>query len=102
MTSLQDILKLDLSYYETFTNRKDTGWGTIFYNEKQPTYYDANHAHIMNEWVDPISVINEVINFYQSKNIFPRFYIYNLNLQQNLLSELKKWNFRYEELVAPG
>jgi N-acetylglutamate synthase-like GNAT family acetyltransferase len=101
MTSLQDIFKLDLSYYETFSKGMDRGWGTIFYNENQPTYYDANHAHVINECVDPVSVINEVINFFQSKNIVPRFYIYNLNLQQNLVSELKNRNFRYEELVAP-
>jgi N-acetylglutamate synthase-like GNAT family acetyltransferase len=101
MTSSQDIFMLDISYYETFTTRLDTSWGSIFCNENQPNYYDANHAHIIKECVHPQSVINEVISYYQSRKIIPRFYIYNLETQQNLISELKTKNFRYEELISP-
>ncbi|MFJ5621985.1 GNAT family N-acetyltransferase [Peribacillus loiseleuriae] len=101
MTSSQDVLMLDISYYETFTKRIDTSWGSIFCNENQPKYYDANHAHIINECVHPQSVIDEVISYYQSKKIIPRFYIYNLEIQQNLISELKTRNFRYEEFISP-
>ena len=42
MTSLQDILKLDFSYLETFTTRTNTIWGTLFCNENQPTYLDRS------------------------------------------------------------
>lgn len=101
MTSGKDILMLDLSYYEAFSNRIDTSWGTLFCNENQPNYYSSNHAHIMNECNDPQSVIEEVIKFYQSKNIVPRFYIYNLEIQQNIISELKLRNFGYEEIISP-
>lgn len=101
MTSSQDVLMLDISYYETFTKRIDTAWGSIFCNENQPNYYDSNHAHIINACVDPQSVINEVISYYQSRKIIPRFYIYNLEIQQNLISELKTRNFGYEELISP-
>ncbi|OIK08321.1 GNAT family N-acetyltransferase [Bacillus sp. MUM 13] len=101
MTSPQDLLELDISYYETFTNRIDTAWGTMFCNENQPNWYDSNHAHIINACQDPQSVINEVISYYQSRNIIPRFYIYNLDIQQHLLRELKNRNFGYEELISP-
>jgi hypothetical protein len=75
MTNLQDILKLDFAYLETFTARTNTTWGTLFCNESQPTYYDANHAHIDQVCEQPQLIIDEVINFYQSRSIIPRFYI---------------------------
>lgn len=101
MSVKQDALMLDISYYETFTKRIDTSWGIIFCNETQPKYYDSNHAHIINACENPQLVVNEVIDYYQSRNIIPRFYIYNLEVQQNLISELKSRNFRYEELINP-
>ncbi len=73
----------------------------LFCNENQPNYYGSNHAHIIDECVQPKPVIDEVINYYQSKKIIPRFYIYNIENQQNLITELKTRNFRYEELVSP-
>ncbi|RKP51589.1 GNAT family N-acetyltransferase [Cohnella endophytica] len=100
MANLQDMFKLDLPYYETFSTRIDTLWGSIFINEKQPDYYDANHAHILNACESPQSVIDEVINYYQPKNIIPRFYIYNLASQQNLISDLISRKFQYEELMS--
>ncbi|MDP5275429.1 GNAT family N-acetyltransferase [Chengkuizengella axinellae] len=101
MTTLQDIFALDYAYLETFTNQIDTTWGSIFYNENQPNYYTANHAHISNECQNPQKVIKDVIDFFNSKNIIPRFYIYNLKVQQDLLSELKSSGFKYEEFISP-
>lgn len=101
MVNLKDILALDFAYLETFSKRIDTSWGALFYNENQPNYYDANHAHISDASYDPKSVIEEVKDFYMSKNIIPRFYIYNLDVQQDLLSLLKSNNFSYEELISP-
>ncbi|MDM5430933.1 GNAT family N-acetyltransferase [Bacillus mycoides] len=101
MSNSQELLMLDISYYETFSKRIDTSWGSLFYNGNQPNYYDSNHAHIIDECLHPQSVIDEVISYYQSKKIIPRFYIYNLESQQNLITELKARNFRYEELVSP-
>ncbi|MDQ0219785.1 GNAT family N-acetyltransferase [Peribacillus cavernae] len=101
MISLQDVLMLDFAYLETFTKRIETTWGSILCNESQPNYYDANHAHISDTCDHPQVVIDEVISYYQSRNIIPRFYIYNLEIQQNIISELKSKNFRYEELISP-
>ncbi|MBS4171756.1 GNAT family N-acetyltransferase [Bacillus sp. FJAT-49736] len=101
MTSLQDILKLDFAYLETFTTRTNTNWGALFCNENQPTYYDANHAHIHDTCENPQLVIEEVKNFYESRNIIPRFYIYNLEAQQSLIDQLKRNHFGFEELVNP-
>ncbi|PVE92194.1 N-acetyltransferase, partial [Priestia megaterium] len=42
MVNLKDVFLLDFEYLETFSNRVETSWGSIFYNESQSNYYDAN------------------------------------------------------------
>lgn len=101
MTNLKDIFSLDFAYLETFSKRKDTTWGSIFYNESQPDYYDANHAHISEVVTTPQAVIDEVKDFYQSRNIIPRFYLYNLDNQQPFSEQLKLNHFGFEELISP-
>jgi N-acetylglutamate synthase-like GNAT family acetyltransferase len=101
MLSLRNILSLDFAYLETFTKRTDTTWGSLFCNESQPTYYDANHAHINNSCDNPQLIIDEVVSYYESRKIIPRFYIYNLDTQQNLITKLKLNSFGFEELISP-
>lgn len=101
MTNLKDIFLLDFAYLETFTKRIDTSWGAIFYNEDQPDYYDANHAHISEPIENPKTIINEVISFYQSQNLIPRFYLYDPDSHQPLVEELKAHHFGFEELISP-
>ncbi|MCH6265524.1 MULTISPECIES: GNAT family N-acetyltransferase [Neobacillus] len=95
------VLELDLAYLDTFSNRIETSWGYLFYNENQPAYYDANHAHIHEAPSNPKSVIEEVLDFYQKRNLTPRFYIFNIENQGPLIKELYASGFRYEELVSP-
>ncbi|WP_407271141.1 GNAT family N-acetyltransferase [Radiobacillus sp. PE A8.2] len=101
MIHLQDVLELDFAFLETFTKRINTPWGALFFNNEQPTHYDSNHAHISESSEDPAVVIDEVINFYQSRKVIPRFYIYNIDKQQKLLTALSKTGFQYEELISP-
>ncbi|TCS92182.1 GNAT family N-acetyltransferase [Hazenella coriacea] len=101
MSYLQDILELDFAYLETFTTRTDTNWGILFCNENQPQYFDANHAHVSNFVHEPQSIINEVVMYYQSKGIIPRFYIYNLDIQKEFLSLLEENKFSMEQLISP-
>lgn len=97
----QEIFKLDFAYFETFSKRTETNWGSLFCNENQPSYYDANHAHISRISDTPQLIIDEVVRFYETKKIIPRFYIYDLENQQNLIESLKLNNFGFEELVSP-
>lgn len=97
----QDIIKLEFAYLETFSKRTETDWGSLFCNENQPTYYDANHAHISRNSDTPQQIIDEVVRYYETKKIIPRFYIYDLENQQNLIASLKLNNFGYEELISP-
>lgn len=100
LKQLQDIFELDFAYLESFTTRTNTNWGILFCNEDQPDYYDANHAHISKFPADPKSIINEVVSFYQTKELIPRFYIYNLDVQEELIALLKAKHFGYEELTG--
>ncbi|MBY0121717.1 GNAT family N-acetyltransferase [Bacillus sp. S/N-304-OC-R1] len=101
MKFLQDILELDYAYLESFTSRTDKCWGILFCNEYQPHYYSANHAHISQIAAQPQNIINEVMNYFQSKGIIPRFYIYQLDIQEEFISILKENNFGFEELIEP-
>lgn len=99
--NLQDILALDFAYLETFTTRTDTNWGILFCNENQPQYFDANHAHISHSVDEPQAIIDEVVKYYQSKGIIPRFYLYHLDLQKEFITLLKANQFGLEEIINP-
>lgn len=94
-------MELDIAYLDTFTKRINASWGFIFYNEDQPTYYDANHVHIHEIPENPRAVIEEVIQFYRERNIIPRFYLYNLEKLAPFIKELASYKFAFEELVSP-
>jgi len=101
MMNIRDIFQLDFAYLETFSTRTDTSWGSLFCNESQPDYYDANHAYIYDANPNHQAIIDEVVTFYKARNILPRFYIYNVDAQQELISKLKQNQFGFEELVSP-
>lgn len=101
MTNIKDIFLLDFAYLDTFSKRVDTSWGAIFHNENQPDYYDANHAHISEPVENPQQIIDEVKDFYQSRKIIPRFYIYDPDSQQEFVDLLKLHHFGFEELISP-
>lgn len=99
--NLEDIFALDFAYRSTYTKKIERDWGTLFFNENQPTYYDANHAHISESSPKPERVVHEVMAFYEEKSIVPRFFIYNVEKQQGLLKVLEARGFRDEELISP-
>lgn len=101
MDKLQHILELDFEYLETITNKVETPWGYIFYNVDQPHYYDANHAHIQLPVLDSKAIIKEVVQFFKSIHVIPRFYIYDLDKHRQFISELESNLFGFEELINP-
>jgi len=101
MELFQKVQELDIAYLDTFTNRLNKDWGYIFYNQDQPNYYDANHAHLNEGQLEFDRIIHEVLDFYQSHNIIPRFYLHNSEKQARFLEKLTSCNFQYEELTSP-
>lgn len=101
MDIISYIEEIKLAHLESFTEKIKTSWGFLFCNEDNPNYYDANHAYIREVPNNPERVVNEVISFYEDKQIIPRFYIYNIEKQNKLLKELKKKGFKLEEFIDP-
>jgi N-acetylglutamate synthase-like GNAT family acetyltransferase len=98
---LQKVWELDLAYLDTLAKRLNTSWGYFFHNENQPAYYDANHAHIFEIPAHPEVVIEEVLHFYQERNLTPRFYIYDFEKQASLIEKLSSYHFQVESLISP-
>ncbi len=95
------IEELEISQVESFAKKIEVPWGYLFCNEDNPNYYDANHAHVKNVPKDPKQIINEVIAFYKEKQLTPRFYIYDIDNQTELIKELKMKGFMFEEFIDP-
>ena len=73
--------------------------GVLFYNEDNPTYYDANHAHIWRKISNPDEVLSKIKDFYQSKSLVPRLYLYNLEENQACINALEMHGFQYESFT---
>lgn len=92
---------LDIAYVSSFATKIERSWGYLFYNENQPNYYDANHAHISTYNGHFEEIINEVIAFYQEKNLIPRFYLSNYEGRAEFIEMLKNKGFGFEEFDSP-
>ncbi|WKB35173.1 GNAT family N-acetyltransferase [Terrilactibacillus sp. S3-3] len=57
--------------------------------------------HISDYCEHPKLVADEVVSYYHSRNIIPRFYIYNTDSQSDLIFELKLRGFECETLINP-
>jgi GNAT superfamily N-acetyltransferase len=101
MDLLKEIEELNFALLQSFSNKLDKTWGVLFYNQHQPDYYDANHAHVSGQLDQPEKVIDEVITFYEDLNIIPRFYLYNLESLTSFINLLKEKGFHYEDFSQP-
>ncbi|MBO8155666.1 MAG: GNAT family N-acetyltransferase [Bacillaceae bacterium] len=101
MDLIKQIEELEFTLLQSFSNRQDQPWGVLFWNEHQPDYYDANHAHISEQPDNPHKVIDEVISFYEAMNIIPRFYLYNIESLTSFIAQLKEKGFQFEAFSQP-
>ncbi|MBH0231439.1 GNAT family N-acetyltransferase [Halobacillus yeomjeoni] len=96
MDLMKQIEELEFALLQSFSNKEDRTWGTLFWNENQPDYYDANHAHVSEQPDHPEQVIDEVKAFYKELNVTPRFYLYNVEALTSFVALLKEKGFQYE------
>ncbi|MGE5702751.1 MAG: GNAT family N-acetyltransferase [Clostridia bacterium] len=89
--------ELDLAYTLTFSSMEKRDWGYLFSNPDNPTHYDANHAQLSANPLNPQVVIEEVIAFYEQKGIIPRFYLQNVEALRDFIRLLQEAGFGYEE-----
>ncbi len=58
-----------------FTNYEERPYGILFYNEANRDSYDSNHAVIYKDRIDDLqTVLDDIILFYESKNLRPIIY----------------------------
>ncbi|WP_155590545.1 GNAT family N-acetyltransferase [Lysinibacillus cavernae] len=96
MFDLERIIQLDIDYVKSFSEMEACQEGALFYNKAIPTYYDANHAHIWRKIEDPHVFLQNIKDFYQSKSLVPRLYLYNLEENQSCIKALETNGFQYE------
>lgn len=101
MDLIKEIEELNFALLQSFSNKQERPWGALFWNEHQPDYYDANHAHVSKQPDYPEKVIDEVISFYEGLNIIPRFYLYNLESLTSFIAQLKEKGFQFEDFSQP-
>lgn len=94
----------DIAYKRFFSRMEERSWGYLFINEENPLHYDTNHAHPSGTVTDPSEaecIVREVAEFFETKGIFPRFYLYQPEQQKVLTSVLEAHNFKIELLPSP-
>lgn len=97
----KSIEALDIAYISSFSTQVKTNWGYFFFNLNQPDYYDANHAHISQYPSNLDQMIEEIVAFYETKQLIPRIYLANYDKQDILLDKLKERGFGFEEFFTP-
>jgi GNAT superfamily N-acetyltransferase len=101
MDLIKQIEELNFALLQSFSNRQDQTWGVLFWNQHQPDYYDANHAHVSEQPDHPEKVIDEVISFFEDLNIIPRFYLYNIESLTSFIALLRVKGFQIEDFSQP-
>lgn len=101
MDLIKQIEELNFALLQSFSNKQDQIWGVLFWNQHQPDYYDANHAHVREQPDHPEKVIDEVISFYEALNISPRFYLYDIESLTSFIALLKEKGFQFEDFPQP-
>src|ERR1017187_1998602 len=70
----EKLLKQEISYYGSFTNKISTSYGKIFHNSFNPLSHESNHAHILNLNCDIEAALEDIVRFYRNRNLVPRIY----------------------------
>jgi len=74
MFEIEQMFKKENSYYETFTEKKVTEFGVLYYNVDNPLSHDSNHAQILNIHDNPGDAVRNIKSFYNNIGITPRIF----------------------------
>ena len=99
MHKLEDIMQLDIDYINEFSEMERCPEGVFFYNKEMPMYYDANHAHIWKRVEQAETFLTNVKQFYLSKGLIPRMYLYNVEENHHCVEALSSHGFQYESFT---
>ncbi len=71
MIDIAQILHMEVTFPELFSNKKSTDYGILFHNTQNPLSWDSNHAQIL-DLTHPEAAISDIIRFYNSLQLQPR------------------------------
>lgn len=100
MLQVEQIMQLDIDYIKSFSQVEKWEEGMLFYNQEMPTYYDANHAHIWRKIKDAPSFFTDIKQFYETKGLVPRLYLYNIEENQHCVEALQECGFQHETFTG--
>ncbi|MFC2035819.1 GNAT family N-acetyltransferase [Chloroflexota bacterium] len=74
MFDINKMLQSENTFYESFSSKIITDYGINYYNHLNPLSYDSNHAHILHISENPQQSIQDIVEFYQKRQLTPRIY----------------------------
>ncbi|WP_067934261.1 GNAT family N-acetyltransferase [Alicyclobacillus kakegawensis] len=93
------IMEMEHAYKRSFANTKEEDWGYLYWNENNPSHWDANHAWVLRVPENHGATREQVEQFYEGRGIAPRFYIWNLRANQDFMKHLQMNGYRTETSV---
>ena len=74
MFDIKAMFQTEISFCDSFTNRKDTQYGRLYYNPQNPLSHDSNHAHVLRNLENPEDALEDIKAFFRSRGLTPRVY----------------------------
>ncbi len=74
---LEQFRQMEILCFKTFSTSTDRSWGSMFYNPDLLERQDANHAEVFTPLNNPLTIINEIKDFYTQKNVPIRINFYD-------------------------
>jgi len=86
----EQILKEEMEFPKAFTFYEERDYGILYYNAENQESGDSNHSVIYPEKITDLRyVLNDIANFYESKNIYPYAYIYHPFVEDYFIDNAK-------------
>jgi len=69
---IKTIVQAENLFPQTFADVEERDWGLLFVTPTIPDSYDGNHACVLNRCDDLTTVVDEIVEFYESRELTPR------------------------------
>jgi GNAT superfamily N-acetyltransferase len=68
----ETIVQAENWFPQTFADMEERNWGVLFVTPAIPDSHDGNHACVLNRCDDLTAVVEEIVDFYESRELIPR------------------------------
>jgi len=74
MIDIEKFRECENSFYKNFTDQEVRSYGKLFFNSRNKTSHDSNHAIITHFGEDLRAALGDIKSFYQGRDLVPRVY----------------------------